>query len=440
MQQKNSQNLLQIQDLQIELKKAWANTPTEMKSRLMPMILAAHQNLLNISRGIATPNKEKIPYEFGMVYSLLEKDPDGLIKTYAQCNTGYPCPYPPSVGSDGSCWWTGVMFDFTDVLWAYALLAYLQTQNNKFPFNTNGQTIQIGDNTTLAILGDWGAGNNAAIEVSNQVVNSAPPNQSYYIHLGDVYYAGTNQDISKLLLPFESFNFLKHWPGVSGRSFALNSNHDMYASGSGYFGNTLASPIFSAQSSASYFSLQNNNFVIVGLDTAYYSEDTWYMSGSLTDQDQKDFLSNNLRDAAQMNATVILLTHHNGLSLDGQHQEDLWAQVASVIKNYSINNLNIYWYWGHEHAAAVYKPQTMNGNNIFPRVCGHGSIPWGVATDLSTNNPGSQVQWAETATNGPGQNYFVTNGYATLKLNGASIVETFYDQQGNVSWSSQNSA
>jgi hypothetical protein len=44
------------------------------------------------------------------------------------------------------------------------------------------------------------------------------------------------------------------------------------------------------------------------------------------------------------------------------------------------------------------------------------------------------VLWFEKQDLGPGNNYFITNGYATLTPNGASLTESFYDQNGKESW------
>lgn len=70
-------------------------------------------------------------------------------------------------------------------------------------------------------------------------------------HLGDVYYAGTNAGL--LERDYEQANFLAPWPwpATQGKSLALNSNHDMYAHGTGYFNTALASPLSQPPSAGS---------------------------------------------------------------------------------------------------------------------------------------------------------------------------------------------
>ena len=217
----------------------------------------------------------------------------------------------------------------------------------------------------------------------------------------------------------------------------------MYGHATGYSLTALTAPAFQAQG-GNCFALYNNAFRIVGLDSAYYAPDNrmenfpGYMIGSLGDPhgQQALFLEQQI---AQLSAgqKLILLTHHNGLNLDGSlpAKSDqpylLWQQVTEVLKQLpAAASKDVFWYWGHEHAGAVYKRQTVNGVTIHPRCCGHGCIPWGIATDLNAPN----VLWFEQEVLGPGENYFVTNGYATLTLNGASLSEAFFNQDGKKSW------
>src|SRR5207245_6113755 len=93
------------------------------------------------------------------------------------------------------------------------------------------------------------------------------------------------------------------WP-QNTISFALNSNHEMYAGGEGYFRALLADNRFAAQGGLSYFALENNQWLIIGLDTAYFAR--WssrlYEKGALAeprDADgtvQRDWLHGLLRD------------------------------------------------------------------------------------------------------------------------------------------------
>jgi hypothetical protein len=150
---------------------------------------------------------------------------------------------------------------------------------------------------------------------------------------------------------------------------------------------------------------------VVGLDTAYYAPDDTindfpgYMIGS------------------NLNGSVPLQT---------DQAYTLWQQVTQAVTQLpAAANKNVLWYFGHVHVGAVYTPQRVGGVTIHARCCGHSCIPWGIATELQ----GPNVVWFEQQVLGPGPNYFVTNGYATLALNETSATEAFHNQTGQQSLS-----
>jgi hypothetical protein len=126
---------------------------------------------------------------------------------------------------------------------------------------------------------------------------------------------------------------------------------------------------------------------------------------------------------------IVVLTHHNGLTVDGSATNDLWNQVMSA---FPAGAGPAYWYWGHVHAAAVYKPY--GSANVLCRCCGHGAIPWGKASLLANSQ---QALWCENrAANDPDIPQGVLNGFAVLRFDGANVTETFYDENGGVAWQS----
>lgn len=411
--------------LQQQVKAAWAKLPKDLQARLEPQILAAHEHALRVRSRAVLPTTTPPRHQLAMIYSLLHDDPQGLLKSGTE-------PAPEGlftwVGADGEVYFGGVEYDSTDPGWAYLIVALAETMGQtpafQLPPNYPAQpAITIPDNVTLAILGDWGGANGPAQQVG------AAAKADYVIHLGDVYYAGTNA--SDVLEPYESTHFLNVWPGPAGQSFALNSNHDMYAHATGYSLTTLApGTAFKAQQGANVFALSNTSFRIVGLDSAYYAPDDLYDVGSLGNPTggQAMFLQQQAKLAAAAGQDLIIMTHHNGLSADGSTPEPLWQEVANQLS--ASSGKSVCWYWGHVHVGAVYQPQQVNGITIYPRCCGHGCIPWGVATGLQNSN----VIWLEQEVLGPGSNYFVTNGYSTLVLSGGSMTETFHDQSGSIRW------
>jgi hypothetical protein len=423
-----------LKRLQQQVNAAWDKLPLDTKAKLGLKITAANAHAFAV-KGKTIASVPHPPHrELLMLHSLLN-DPKA---TFAKSAVAAPQGLFTHVGSDGQVYFGDVDYDSTDVGWAYCFPAMVLTDGSTPPF-TVGKAIAIPDNATLAVLGDWGGWNTPAQSIAAAVKAKA---YDYVIHLGDVYYAGTNG--SALLDPYEPDHFAKVWPGVAGHSFALNSNHDMYAHATGYSLTALTAAAFKAQG-GNCFALYNKAFRIVGLDTAYYAPDNaiedfpGYMIGSLgpAQGPQMQFLQNQI---SQLTAgqTLILLTHHNGLNLNGSlpAQTDssymLWQQVTQAVKKIPAGAAkNVLWYYGHIHVGAVYTPQKVGGVTIYPRCCGHSCIPWGIATDLQAPN----VVWFEQQVLKPGPNYFVTNGYATLALKGAALTEAFCNQTGKESWS-----
>jgi len=424
---------------------AWDQLPEDLKDSLAPKVEAAHNHLRyhlrSVGRRDASLSQASPPHELLMVKSLRDNDQEGFIAAFQNPAAAGAIPH---VGPKGDVFFAGAQYEATDPEWAYAIIALAATQGQRPDFRTDRKDVEIEDDATIALLGDWGGNNQAASDVAASAIITAPPASSYYIHLGDVYYAGTNP--SGELKPYETTNFLETWPGQEGRSFALNSNHDMYAQATGYFLTTLASTKFKAQQRASFFALFNKSFRIVGLDSAYYSSEIeLYQSGSLGSaehpEEQAAFLQNQAKAAADSGQTLIILTHHNGLNLDGTNKAPisdgplpLWTEVTSQLA--ALKGKSVYWYWGHEHAGAVYNrvQDVDSGVTIRARCCGHGCVPWGRASALENSE---HVEWHEKtllASPPGGQNYFVTNGYAVLKLGDASMTETFYTQAGKVSY------
>ncbi len=418
-----------LQRLSAHFKDQWSKLPASERNRLEPLISEGHAYLLSIRAGNEPAVGPKPEREFLLAYSILHDDPDGLLRDLEATET--------YVDGHGLVYFGGATYDETDPRWIYCPFAWDETGPTP-GFNNHPQTIEIPNDLKIYLLGDWGGNNAAARDCARQVT---PGSEDLVIHLGDVYYAGTNQN-GRIEKDYQKEHFLKPWPGPAGRSFALNSNHDMYAHATGYFNTTLKSSLFQAQAGCSYFALYNDSYRIVGLDSAYYDKDQsgWpdgFMIGDIGPigpGTQAQFLSDQASLAQHAGAELIILSHHTGLTFDGSERSVFGTQVMQQIAPY---NGRVTWYWGHVHIGAVYKtykdetPVFLHG-----RCCGHSCIPWGVATDLNAPN----VEWYEKKVEGPGVNYFVANGFATLTLGiGGSLTEAFYRQDGSLSWSKSTS-
>lgn len=338
-------------------------------------------------------------------------------------------------------------FGDLDAAWVTALIFYIALKlgvrevSSWAPFGTTPAIINSTDDTVkIAIVGDWGTGSwtdgtledYPALAVINQLPLFTP---DYTIHLGDVYYAGTAGFLDS---DEEVENFVANWPSGSKGSFMLNSNHEMYSGAQGFFAKGLKAPAFSAQQNTSYFTIQSEKWIIIGLDTAYYDKSPLFMNGALNDANQINFI----KSLNTANKTIILLTHHNPTNLDGTSIAGLplWNQVLAAL-----GRAPDFWYWGHVHNAMVYSATSFPAQNgVKARCAGHGAIPFGLAWGLQ--NPDGTTKPSVTyyanellssmyESTDVQQSKRVMNGFAMLTIGADSIKEQFLDQTGTERWS-----
>jgi len=393
----------------------------DLQAQISNAMQSAHAQAVQVAQTGAPPPAAE-PHTLTLAHSALTNDFDSVVnRLEAGILVG--------IGPDGVMWGTGRWQQF-DPGWIEAFAVYLESLLvGKRPFVTAPQTVQIPNSVKIAMAGDWGTGewrtpSNPApsTRVREQMIALKP---DVTIHLGDVYYAGTDDE--------EQDRFVKLWPQGPSGSFALNSNHEMYSGGDAYFG-AISKPPFEKQGGCSYFALENDHWVIVGLDSAHFSpEENLYVNGLLFNvnfpNEQNSFLLEKGVLAAQDGKRVIVLTHHNCLDDPGANTNTLFDQVTNAFPG---NTGPAYWYYGHQHIASVYKPKGAAG--VLCRCCGHGALPWGHASALADS---PNVEWYENRTaEDPDMPQRIFNGFATITLDGPNIQETFYDENGGVAWSS----
>lgn len=417
------------------LRIAWAVLPKEKKDAIAPMLDAAHEQLRHFAQTRKAVHRPDVPHQLLLAKTALTSDQEQLVPKLPNptASAGPQAAIEIDVSPIGEIYGTG-KYQQLDPGWVEAAAIWIEHLIiGKHAFPTGQPTIiPIPDDVTIAIAGDWGTGPfNASPNPSQKVANFiAGLNADYTIHLGDVYYSGTSTQ--------ETNNFVKLWPAGARGSFALNSNHEMYSGGGPYFTQAVSGGKFSLQSPLSYFALENTNWIVVGLDSAYFSnEEQAFLNGSIGDGSagqnaQPDFLRQIAAKANAEGKSVILLTHHNSLAEDGSSTTELWNQVMAA---FSGGAPPAYWYYGHVHAGVAYVRQA-NGTRC--RCTGHAALPWGFASELK-NNP--NVVWFETRNAGDPQDTLrVFNGCTVVKLSGARLSETFFDENGNPAWAPAEAA
>lgn len=419
------------------LNTAWKNLPPETQAALKPTLDQANDQLKALLTTGSPPDPST--QQTLRMKSYLTADWDGHLERLGQpINQAMAQPLASpvvaeaieiKVGPEGEILGTG-KYQQLDPRWELvAGTVWLENILHKQPFPPGMPSIvKMDERVTIAMVGDFGTGNFGSGDSPSVKISKFIPslNPDYTIHLGDVYYAGTGGE--------ESSKLLSNWPRGSAGSFALNSNHEMYSSGGPYFNEVVGGPIFNKlQSPFSFFALENSHWIIVGLDSAYFSSALkLYMDGTLGKNNKQVTF---LEQAAKRGKKVILLTHHNGIPVGGFNPEvdkplQLYTDVMNAFRD---NPPPAYWYYGHEHIGAAYAP--LKGNGLLCRCLGHGALPWGFASSLQAAQAAGAVEWFERCNAGnPDDHLRVYNGFMTLELNGADLVETFYDETGRVAW------
>lgn len=430
-------------------------------------LVESETKLIELMKGHQPPESQSGSIEFGMSLYWIHNDIPSkfswiaaffpLTKITAKMLQNWKAVLdgPGVVSSDGTLV-SYAKYAQLDAGWLEAALFYILLYAgiiSKQPFGTNGQvTALTGDSLNIAIIGDWGTGkyvdgadkDGPAIAIMDQVMKMTP-SHDLTIHLGDVYYVG-NDDT--LYMPnTENSNFLDLWKPGSQGSFTLNSNHEMYPGGSGYFLEAMKSPMFAAQNGASYFAVTFSDWIIIGLDSAYdidYPTNTttpFLLEGRITDATQLGFV----KGLDLTGKTVIVLTHHTGMNTAGTEPNQLWTDVTGALKaNPTFDNSKKgpdYWYWGHVHNGIVYSSGSAVGGITNARCVGHGAVPFGKAYGISTKKTDyfAQTPYPNPT---PQQQNRVLNGFSTLTLDATkgTLNEAFYEMNNTVPvWTSLTS-
>jgi len=295
----------------------------------------------------------------------------------------------------------------------------------EFP-NQPAPPTPLAPNARVIVVGDWGTGLAGAIKVGEQMravlEGTEPGRECHVIHLGDVYYSGWPEEYQD--------RFLRYWPvdrdNQAVMSWSLNGNHDMYSGGHGYFDVLLRDPRFRGHRlpdgtdhhCSSHFSLENDHWQLLGLDTGYLDHD---LAG-----DQATRVEQKLRPDRK---TMLLPPHQPFSSF-----EDVTApMVAKLQPAFAVRKIDA-WLWGHEHRAIVYERNDASYLD-FGACIGHGGVPVLMQGVEIANHP--EVKWALKESEDQDGNPWGLHGFAILDFNGPALRIKFVDQNGQTNYSEQ---
>lgn len=263
---------------------------------------------------------------------------------------------------------------------------------------------EVPANAKIAIVGDWGTGLPEAKALLDSIARKNP---DIVIHIGDIYYAGTEFEVENYF-----WNIWKSTFDLSKvRTFTLAGNHDMYSGGGPYYQliDRLGQP-------ASYFCLRNADWQFIALDTGLHDDDALDARPTYLEDTEVQWLNDKVATAD--GRRTVLISHHQlftAFENIGGHAVNtrLLGQVGDVLPQTTV------WFWGHEHDQVIYKPW----QGVLGRCIGHGAYPVGVTEIPAAPEFPDVPREPVTLSKGPS---FYAHGYALLELNGPSMRVSYY--------------
>ena len=318
-------------------------------------------------------------------------------------------------GIGGGDWfgWIASLFDWVDRKDAHPLVRPKTTTARPLP-----------DKAKVGLTADWGTALYGAPKIAEQLRKEG--SFDLLMHLGDIYYSGTREEVQE--------RFLDVWPQDAGTvTRTLNSNHEMYSGGYGYF--ELALPALEQDSS--YFAFKNADWLLIGLDTAYVDHDI--------DNEQVAWLNLVIQESNRERPRKVILFSHQQLFSRLDHQG---PKLEHALRHLLEAKAITAWYWGHEHQCVIYDPHPRYG--LLGRCLGNGGIPELRKDEVkkapaeSTVGPIVWKRLAATgaspgclALDGPNRDIekgdkFVPHGYMTLHFDGPKLTERVRLSDGSV--------
>jgi hypothetical protein len=271
----------------------------------------------------------------------------------------------------------------------------------------------------IALVADWGTGTNEAEKVAAQINKFAP---DHSIHLGDVYYTGTEQEINENFLGVKTGKYEPvAFPHGTENTFALCGNHEMYTKGNAYYDVLL--PAIGQK--ACYFCLENDYWRIIGIDTAWNSTGLdlgpFQPSCKMPEEVMSWLATLKLENEKR---GLIVLSHYQPWSSFESWYSNAAKQLAQFIKK------TVLWFWGHEHRMAIYKRYSVGGLTAHGRLIGHGGMP------VQLKNPDNSKCYCSFTDlrEYPNEEGLTVgyNGFVRLALYRESLVAEYVDLNGTV--------
>jgi len=303
---------------------------------------------------------------------------------------------------DGNCdpGWAEASLKYEEFLLSKGTIPYRVYQNmSDFVIDD-----KLPDNARVAIVGDWGTGQDTAKTILAQIARKNP---DVVIHMGDVYYSGTDFEMENYFYNIwnESLDLTKI------PTFTLAGNHDMFCGGAPYYKliDQLGQP-------ASYFCLRNDNWQFLAMDTGLHDSMPESNVPTYLEDTEVAWIADKIQNRGSRR--TVLLSHHQLFAANeaicGQSVNDhLNQQLSPLLPSVDM------WLWGHEHNLVIYQKYM----GVLARCIGHGAFPVGLSEIPATPEfPDVPMVPLRLGDNGT----FYNHGYAIMDLAGNTATLSYY--------------
>lgn len=290
-------------------------------------------------------------------------------------------------------------------LWPRGLARFIQPEGTQtFVYDGKAGT------TKIALMSDFGVGHYHSEAIAKTLVKQAYP---YVFHLGDVYYAGTQQEFDR--------NYTRLLSPVMEKSllFSIPENHELY-SGGGPYQKFLADHLASGKiiQEGSYFCVQFPKHQFVAIDVNWNGRQRFDRDRVPT---QRQWLADLLDHGRQRGLTTILLTGSAPYVYCGEGTTQLFDDLREYFHRFQL------WFWGDDHYCALF-PYDAERAPFVGSCIGHAGYPG----DRQASGKKSYLppDWVETEARFPGEYEMrgdLTNaGWVELTMLDTGGVELIY--------------
>lgn len=227
---------------------------------------------------------------------------------------------------------------------------------------------RLKNDARVGLIGDWGTGMDDALKLVEAMLNE---NVDAIIHLGDVYYSGTDAEFQHHIV--EILEQAMDHAGKRVPIFSIPGNHDYYAGAKGFYEQALSMnhhpDLDGWRQEASYFCLRTEDgmWQFLGMDTGLHGRSVFQDRPShpvppYVDESEIEWHYDKL-NPERFQGTTILLSHHQLFSQHDKLRDDstepwLNGHLLSAFQAY-FDQIAV-WFWGHEHNLALFKDGTYN--------------------------------------------------------------------------------